>query len=152
MAHKNKKAQKINITQRKMRNICLQIINAAQKMSYLERDEKNQKNSRIYIEDDALKYMVYVYTDKAFGIKSNTKKHWQNVFKKNKQKTGNLETTSKKVSELIGGKEQCPLPLEVIPNYMGINLCSVDDITWQKQADGQLTSLSIKFIPDNQGT
>ena len=40
-----------------------------------------------------------------------------------------------------------PLPLEVIPNHMGINLCSVDSIGWEKQDDGQLVSLTISFTP-----
>jgi hypothetical protein len=41
----------------------------------------------------------------------------------------------------------CPLPLEVIPNHMGINLSAVDSVVWQKQDDGQLTSLTIYFVP-----
>ena len=41
----------------------------------------------------------------------------------------------------------CPLPLEVIPNKMGINLCSVKSVEWTKQDDGQLVSLSILFNP-----
>jgi len=57
-----------------------------------------------------------------------------------------METTFKKVSELIESNDS-PLPLEVIPNNMGINLCSVDAISWQKQSDGQLTNLTIHFIP-----
>lgn len=65
-------------------------------------------------------------------------------------KTKIMETTFKKVSELIDKKENCPLPLKVIPNYMGINLCSVDAISWQKQNDGQLTSLTIHFIPNEK--
>jgi hypothetical protein len=40
-----------------------------------------------------------------------------------------------------------PLPLRVIPNYMGINLCSVEGMSWQKQSDGQLVNLTIHFIP-----
>jgi hypothetical protein len=60
-----------------------------------------------------------------------------------------METKFKKIDELIENNE-CPLPLEVIPNYMGINLCSVDAISWQKQSDGQLTNLTIHFIPDNK--
>ncbi len=43
----------------------------------------------------------------------------------------------------------CPFPLEVIPNQMGINLCSVDSVTWSKQEDGQLVDIVIKFIPEN---
>lgn len=58
-----------------------------------------------------------------------------------------MKKITKKVSELIKGNEKCPLPLEVIPNYMGINLCSVDSISWSKLNDGQLKNLTIHFIP-----
>ena len=43
---------------------------------------------------------------------------------------------------------KCPLPIEIIPNNMDINLCSVDNITWNVQEDGQLLSLTINFLPD----
>lgn len=42
----------------------------------------------------------------------------------------------------------CPLPLSVIPNQMGINLCSVESIQWTKQEDGQLVNLTINFTPE----
>lgn len=42
----------------------------------------------------------------------------------------------------------CPLPLSVIPNNMGINLCSVESVSWVRQNDGQLMSLTINFIPN----
>lgn len=58
-----------------------------------------------------------------------------------------MKTFFKTVDDLVKNKEDSPLPLSVIPNYMGINLCSVDAISWQKQDDGQLTSLTIHFIP-----
>ena len=53
----------------------------------------------------------------------------------------------KKIRDLIDNDKECPIPLRVIPNYMGINLFSVDAISWQKQDDGQLTNLTIHFIP-----
>ncbi len=56
-------------------------------------------------------------------------------------------TYFKTVDEIIKNKEQAPLPLEVIPNHMGINLCSVQALSWQKQKDGQLTNLTIHFLP-----
>ncbi len=43
---------------------------------------------------------------------------------------------------------ECPFPLSIIPNHMGINLCSVESVSWTKQNDGQLVDISIKFIPD----
>lgn len=52
-----------------------------------------------------------------------------------------------KVEDIIKGDVKCPLPLEVIPNNMGINLCSVDAISWENQQDGQLVSLTIHFMP-----
>jgi hypothetical protein len=61
-----------------------------------------------------------------------------------------MKTYLKTVEELINNKEKCPLPLEVIPNNMGINLASVDAISWQKQEDGQLTQLTIYFMPSNE--
>lgn len=54
-----------------------------------------------------------------------------------------------KISDIINGND-CPLPIDVIPNNMGINLCSVDSIEWTKQADGQLVDLKINFIPYNE--
>ena len=57
-----------------------------------------------------------------------------------------MKTITKSVQELISTDES-PLPLSVIPNYMGINLCSVDSITWTKQPDGQLVNLTINFVP-----
>ena len=58
-------------------------------------------------------------------------------------------TVTKTIKELIE-TEQSPLPIDVIPNNMGINLCSVDSITWTRQKDGQLVNLTINFIPNNE--
>jgi len=59
-----------------------------------------------------------------------------------------MKTHHKTIDELISNGEDCPLPLAVIPNYMGINLCAVDSITWHVQEDGQLANLSIHFKPE----
>mgnify|MGYP003314693052 CR=1 FL=1 len=40
--------------------------------------------------------------------------------------------------------------LSFFPNYWGINLVSVDTITIDKQEDGQMKEVSIKFKPSNQ--
>ena len=61
-----------------------------------------------------------------------------------------MKTYLEKVEDLIKNNEKCPLPLEVIPNIMGINLCSIDSIAWQKEDDGQLTSLTIYFVPEEK--
>jgi hypothetical protein len=57
-----------------------------------------------------------------------------------------MKTIKKKLEDLITADDG-PLPLSVIPNYMGINLVSVDSIEWVEQDDGQLVSLTIHFIP-----
>lgn len=54
--------------------------------------------------------------------------------------------TYKTVDEILNGAES-PLPLELIPNHMGINLCSVDGVGWNRQPDGQLLDLTIHFKP-----
>ncbi len=59
-------------------------------------------------------------------------------------------TTRKTIEELTKNEEGSPLPLKVIPNYMGINLCSVEAVEWTSQEDGQLTALTIEFIPENE--
>lgn len=61
-----------------------------------------------------------------------------------------LNTNYARVEDIIKGDMECPLPLKVIPNSMGINLCSVDAISWEKQQDGQLVSLTIHFKPDEK--
>lgn len=53
-----------------------------------------------------------------------------------------------KVSDVVNGKEKSPLPLKVIPNYMGINLVSVQSISWSEFDDGQIDELTIHFIPE----
>jgi len=63
-----------------------------------------------------------------------------------------MKSYFKEIKDLINNNEKCPLPLEVIPNNMGINLCSVESIAWQKTDDGQLTSLTIYFIPNEEDT
>ncbi len=54
------------------------------------------------------------------------------------------------VSELLKAGKDAPLPLSVIPNSMGINLCAVKSLSWTRQEDGQLVDLTIHFIPASQ--
>ena len=61
-----------------------------------------------------------------------------------------MQTFFKTIQELIDNDEKCPLPLEVIPNNMGINLSSVEAISWQEKDDGQLTNLTIYFLPNEK--
>lgn len=60
-----------------------------------------------------------------------------------------MKTTNRTVADMLATGEDSPLPLSVIPNHMGINLCSVESVTWTKQPDGQLVSLTIHFLPEN---
>lgn len=58
-----------------------------------------------------------------------------------------MNTEFASVLDIIEGSVVSPIPLEVIPNNMGINLNSVDCIGWQKTKDGQLVNLTIYFKP-----
>jgi hypothetical protein len=68
---------------------------------------------------------------------------------------GGIETKTMSIDELVVEEENreeiertgCPIPLGFFPNQMGINLCSVESITWTQRDDGQLVSVSIQFIP-----
>ncbi len=61
----------------------------------------------------------------------------------------NLIKYSATVQEIIDGAE-CPLALNTLPNTMGINLVSVDRISWKRQTDDQLHSVTIHFIPTTE--
>jgi hypothetical protein len=60
-----------------------------------------------------------------------------------------MKTEFHKTEDLIpGGGVECPIDLAVIPNHMGINLVSVEGLSWTRQDDGQFVSLTIHFIPE----
>ncbi|HPR92319.1 MAG TPA: hypothetical protein PLR64_03660 [Candidatus Dojkabacteria bacterium] len=61
-----------------------------------------------------------------------------------------METTFKSISEIIDQNIDCPIPIRVIPDNMGINLVAVDSICWQRQDDGQLVSITIYFKPESK--
>lgn len=61
----------------------------------------------------------------------------------------NLKTEFHTIDEMLVKEIEPPIPLEVLPNHMGINLCAVDGMSWTRQKDGQLVSVTIHFIPDN---
>ena len=63
----------------------------------------------------------------------------------NNQKQIKMKTT-KSIEELIKD-DSCPFPIGIIPDKMGINLVSVESISWERQDDGQLVNLTINFIP-----
>ena len=57
-----------------------------------------------------------------------------------------MKSFNASIDEIVNGVD-CPFPIDIIPNNMGINLCSVDSIAWQKQDDGQLVNITINFKP-----
>ena len=63
---------------------------------------------------------------------------------------GATVTVVKKMDDLVKNDKESPLPISVIPNYMGINLCSVDALSWERRADRQLVSLTIHFSPEER--
>lgn len=60
-----------------------------------------------------------------------------------------MKTEFYTTDELIqdAGRLKPPLDPAVIPNMMGINLVSVEGMSWTRQDDGQLVSLTIHFGP-----
>lgn len=60
-----------------------------------------------------------------------------------------MKNITKTISIFDIDTEDCPIPLDTIPNLMGINLVSVESISWTEQPDGQLVDFSIKFLPNN---
>lgn len=59
-----------------------------------------------------------------------------------------MKTVTKTIGQLLK-KDNSPLSIDVIPNKMGINLCSVKSLSWTRLKDGQLKKLTINFIPSN---
>ncbi len=58
-----------------------------------------------------------------------------------------MEKSIETIDNIVENGAYCPLPVEVIPNKMGINLCSVESIEWNRQDDNQLVDLKINFKP-----
>lgn len=59
-----------------------------------------------------------------------------------------IKRTTKTTDYLVKNPSESPIPLEVIPNKMGINLCSVESLSWSRLSDGQLVDLTINFLPE----
>ena len=53
------------------------------------------------------------------------------------------------IEDVVMNDAYCPIPVDVFPNHMGINLVSVDSVEYTKQEDGQLVSMTVNFIPNN---
>ena len=50
------------------------------------------------------------------------------------------------ITDIIHDDARSPIPIDIIPNNMGINLVSVESISWQEQDDGQLLWARINFV------
>lgn len=61
-----------------------------------------------------------------------------------------MKTQIDYVKDILASDGDAVFPLSVIPNYMGINLSSVEAISHTKQDDGQLVSVTIHFIPTKE--
>jgi hypothetical protein len=60
-----------------------------------------------------------------------------------------METKKVTIEDVVKNNAYCPIPVDVFPNLMGINLVSVDSVEYTKQTDGQLVSMTVNFIPNN---
>ena len=60
-----------------------------------------------------------------------------------------MKTEKVTIEEVVKNNAYCPISIDVFPNYIGINLVSIDSVEWVKQEDGQLVSLTVNFIPNN---
>lgn len=54
------------------------------------------------------------------------------------------------IQDCIDDRSVEPFPISVIPNHMGINLCSVAGFSTVRLPDGQLEHLIIHFIPNEE--
>lgn len=62
-----------------------------------------------------------------------------------------ITTTTRTIRQIVNGA-QCPFPINIIPDKMGINLNSVASVTWSTQEDGQLVTILIQFKPNKYET
>jgi hypothetical protein len=60
-----------------------------------------------------------------------------------------MQTKKVTIEDAVMNDAYCPIPLDTFPNGMGINLVSVDSVEWSEQEDGQLVSVTVNFIPNN---
>lgn len=104
-------------------------------------------------ENDLVPYRPYMALKTAQGDVATWVPSVSDILAEDWEIVSEDETIQKKFSysieEIIKTEESIglPIPLSVIPNYMGINLVSVDRIEWSELKDGQLVSLNIIFKP-----
>jgi len=79
-------------------------------------------------------------------LRAEHDKIWEHYFEQNKSQNDFI-SKKVKVEDIVNNNSYCPIPLDVLPDKMGINLVSVDSVEWTEQNDGQLVDLTIKFNP-----
>ena len=79
--------EKTTFTKRELRKLFRKVFYSAEEMCNLPYEDKrfypdkdDRRRYQTFIQDSALEYMMRVYTDRAFGEKSNNKKHYTNIF------------------------------------------------------------------------
>ena len=91
--------------------------------------------------------MTYTLTARSVQRSIRNEIQWNKPDRAEGEKTMQTKTETHTTQELIDNPKLSPLPMGAIPDYMGINLCSVEGLTWTRQEDGQLISLTINFMP-----
>lgn len=79
-------------------------------------------------------------------LRAEHDKIWEQYFEQNKSQN-DFVAKKVKVEDVVNNNSYCPIPLNIIPDKMGINLVSVNSVEWTEQNDGQLVDLTIKFNP-----
>jgi hypothetical protein len=74
--------EKITLDKRELRKLFREVFYSAQKMSNYMYDDKKEKRTRIFVEDDALEYIMRIHTDWKFGKKPTcNQKYYNQIFK-----------------------------------------------------------------------
>lgn len=71
------------------------------------------------------------------------------IFKK-MEDLANTPSDQCEITQEILDRRDCPIDIGMFPNQMGINLCSVDSVSWTRQDDGQLVNIVINFLPEKK--
>lgn len=64
--------------------------------------------------------------------------------------SGKVNNYFRTITDIIENEDGPKPPMDIgyFPNYMGINLCSVEAIAWSRFEDGQLIQMAVYFKPD----
>lgn len=64
--------------------------------------------------------------------------------------SGKVNNYFRTITDIIENEDgpKPPLDISYFPNYMGINLCSVEGMAWTELEDGQLVQMTVYFKPE----